>query len=49
VLDAIDAAVARGESISYPLPMAKWLYAMRRIAPSLLWRVIERSGLPASS
>jgi NAD(P)-dependent dehydrogenase (short-subunit alcohol dehydrogenase family) len=49
VLDAIDAAVARGESISYPLPMAKWLYAMRRIAPSLLWRLIERSGLPASS
>ena len=44
VLDAIDAAVARGESISFPLPMAKWLYAMRRAAPSLLWRVIERSG-----
>jgi NAD(P)-dependent dehydrogenase (short-subunit alcohol dehydrogenase family) len=43
VLDAIDAAVARGESISYPLPMAKWLYAMRRLSPGLLWRVIERS------
>jgi NAD(P)-dependent dehydrogenase (short-subunit alcohol dehydrogenase family) len=49
VLDAIDAAVARGESISFPLPMAKWLYAMRRVAPSLLWRVIERSGSPTSS
>ena len=50
VLDAVDAAVARGESISYPLPMAKWLYAMRRAAPSLLWRVIERSsGSPISS
>jgi short-subunit dehydrogenase len=47
VLDAIDAAVARGETISYPLPMAKWLYVMRRVAPSLLWRVIERSAAPA--
>jgi NAD(P)-dependent dehydrogenase (short-subunit alcohol dehydrogenase family) len=49
VLDAIDAAVARGQAISYPLPMAKWLYAMRRVAPSLLWRMIERSGAPASA
>jgi len=47
VLDAIDAAIARGENISYPLPMAKWLYAMRRVAPSLLWRIIERSAAPA--
>jgi NAD(P)-dependent dehydrogenase (short-subunit alcohol dehydrogenase family) len=44
VLDAIDAAVERGRAISYPLPMAKCLYAMRRFAPSLLWRIIERSG-----
>jgi NAD(P)-dependent dehydrogenase (short-subunit alcohol dehydrogenase family) len=49
VLDAIDAAVARGQNISYPLPMAKWLYAMRRFAPSLLWQLIERSSAPAAS
>jgi NAD(P)-dependent dehydrogenase (short-subunit alcohol dehydrogenase family) len=49
VLDAIDAAIARGESISYPLPMAKWLYVMRRVAPSLLWRIIERSAAPVAT
>jgi NAD(P)-dependent dehydrogenase (short-subunit alcohol dehydrogenase family) len=49
VLDAIDASVLRGETISYPLPMAKWLYVMRRFAPSLLWRVIERSATAAPS
>jgi NAD(P)-dependent dehydrogenase (short-subunit alcohol dehydrogenase family) len=49
VLDAIDAAVARGQNISFPLPMAKWLYAMRRFAPSLLWQLIERSSAPAAS
>ena len=48
VLDAIDAAVERGQTISYPMLMAKWLYAMRRVAPSLLWRVIESSGAAAS-
>jgi NAD(P)-dependent dehydrogenase (short-subunit alcohol dehydrogenase family) len=29
--------------VSYPMPMAKWLYAMRRFSPALLWKVIERS------
>jgi NAD(P)-dependent dehydrogenase (short-subunit alcohol dehydrogenase family) len=43
VLDAIDAAIESGQHISFPMPMAKWLYAMRRVSPALLWRVIERS------
>jgi NAD(P)-dependent dehydrogenase (short-subunit alcohol dehydrogenase family) len=42
ILDAIDAAVARDQNISFPLAMAKGLYAMRRVSPALLWRVIER-------
>jgi len=48
VLDAIDAAIERGQHISYPMAMAKWLYAMRRVSPALLWRVIERSEAAAS-
>jgi len=48
VLAAIEVAVERGQSISYPRPMAKWLYSMRRFAPSLLWRIIEQSGAPAA-
>jgi hypothetical protein len=48
VLDAIDAAIERGQPISYPMAMAKWLYAMRRVSPALLWRVIERSEAAAS-
>jgi len=48
VLDAIDAAIDHGQHISYPMPMAKWLYAMRRVSPALLWRVIERSEAAAS-
>jgi NAD(P)-dependent dehydrogenase (short-subunit alcohol dehydrogenase family) len=48
VLDAVDAAIDRGQNISYPMAMAKWLYAMRRISPALLWRVIERSEAATS-
>jgi len=48
VLDAIDTAIDNGRHISYPMPMAKWLYAMRRVSPALLWRVIERSEASAS-
>jgi hypothetical protein len=29
--------------------MAKWLYVMRRVAPSLLWRIIERSAAPVAT
>ncbi|MFI5299144.1 MAG: SDR family NAD(P)-dependent oxidoreductase [Polyangiales bacterium] len=45
VLDAIEAAVERGELVSHPMAMAKWLHGMRRFAPALLWRIIERSEL----
>jgi NAD(P)-dependent dehydrogenase (short-subunit alcohol dehydrogenase family) len=43
VLAAIETAIDDGQHISYPMPMAKWLYAMRRFSPALLWKVIERS------
>ncbi len=46
VLDAIDAAIERGRPISFPMAMAKQLYALRRISPALLWRLIERSEGP---
>ncbi len=41
VLDAIEAAIERGQTVSHPIAMAKWLHAMRRIAPGVLWRIIE--------
>jgi len=43
VIDGIEAALARGARVSYPLFAAKALSAMRRFAPSLLWRIIDRA------
>lgn len=43
VLDALEASLEKGDSISHPLAMSKWLHAMRRISPSLLWKIIEKS------
>jgi NAD(P)-dependent dehydrogenase (short-subunit alcohol dehydrogenase family) len=43
VLDAIEAAIDRGDVVSHPIAMSKWLHAMRRVAPGVLWRIIERA------
>ncbi len=43
VVDLIEDAVERGARISFPTPMAKGLFAMRRLAPKLLWNIILRS------
>jgi len=42
VVDAIEKALEKGQSISFPMPMAKSLYRMRRFAPNLLWKIILR-------
>jgi NAD(P)-dependent dehydrogenase (short-subunit alcohol dehydrogenase family) len=42
IVDAIEKALEKGLSISYPSPMAKGLYGMRRLAPNLLWKIILR-------
>jgi short-subunit dehydrogenase len=43
VLDAVEKGLARGEWVSYPLATAKALHAMRRFAPGLLWKVIQKA------
>jgi NAD(P)-dependent dehydrogenase (short-subunit alcohol dehydrogenase family) len=40
IVDAVEKAVEKGQSISFPHPMAKGLYGMRRLAPNLLWKII---------
>ena len=42
VVDAIERAIERGQTISYPGTMAKGLYGMRRLAPGLLWKLLLR-------
>jgi NAD(P)-dependent dehydrogenase (short-subunit alcohol dehydrogenase family) len=42
VVAAIEKAIEKGQAISFPTPMAKGLYGMRRLAPGLLWRIIQR-------
>jgi NAD(P)-dependent dehydrogenase (short-subunit alcohol dehydrogenase family) len=42
VVDAIEKAIEKGQAISFPLPMAKGLYGLRRFAPNLLWKIILR-------
>jgi len=42
IVDAIEKAVEKGQVISYPSPLAKGLYGMRRLSPSLLWKIILR-------
>jgi len=42
IVELIEKAIEKGQSISFPGPMAKGLYGMRRLSPSLLWKVILR-------
>ena len=42
VVDAVETALERGQGVSFP-GMAKPLYWLRRLMPSLLWRIILRS------
>ncbi len=43
IVDLVEKALEKGQEISYPSPMAKGLYGMRRFAPKLLWKVIMRA------
>ncbi len=43
VVDRVEREVARGTEIVFPTAIAKALYAGRRLAPRLLWKVIRRS------
>jgi short-subunit dehydrogenase len=43
VLDAIEKALARGDAVSHPLATSKALHTMRRLAPGLLWKVIQKA------
>ncbi len=43
IVDAVERALERGQTMSFPTAMAKGLYGMRRVAPTLLWNVIVRS------
>jgi hypothetical protein len=43
VLDAVEKALARGDSVSHPLATSKALHALRRFAPGLLWKVIQKA------
>jgi NAD(P)-dependent dehydrogenase (short-subunit alcohol dehydrogenase family) len=42
VVDAIEKAIDKGQTISFPSRMARGLYGLRRLSPALLWRVILR-------
>lgn len=42
IVDLIERALEKGQAISFPGPMAKGLYGMRRLSPSLLWKIILR-------
>jgi NAD(P)-dependent dehydrogenase (short-subunit alcohol dehydrogenase family) len=42
VVDLIEKSLEKGQTISYPGAMAKGLYGMRRLSPSLLWKIILR-------
>ncbi len=42
IVELIEKAVEKGQSISFPGAMAKGLYGMRRLSPSLLWKIILR-------
>lgn len=42
IVELIERAVEKGQSISFPGPMAKGLYGMRRLSPNLLWKIILR-------
>jgi NAD(P)-dependent dehydrogenase (short-subunit alcohol dehydrogenase family) len=42
IVENIEREIEKGHVISYPSPMAKGLYGMRRLAPSLLWKIILR-------
>jgi NAD(P)-dependent dehydrogenase (short-subunit alcohol dehydrogenase family) len=42
IVEAIEKSIEKGQGISFPLPMAKGLYGMRRLAPNLLWKIILR-------
>jgi NAD(P)-dependent dehydrogenase (short-subunit alcohol dehydrogenase family) len=42
IVEAIEKSIEKGQAISFPLPMAKGLYGMRRLAPNLLWKIILR-------
>ena len=42
IVENIEKAIEKGQAISYPSPMAKGLYSMRRLSPSLLWKIILR-------
>lgn len=43
IVDAVERALEKGLTISFPSAMAKGLYGMRRFAPKLLWKVIMRA------
>jgi short-subunit dehydrogenase len=43
IIDAVEKALAKKASVSYPLVTAKILSLFRRVAPGLLWTVIERA------
>jgi NAD(P)-dependent dehydrogenase (short-subunit alcohol dehydrogenase family) len=43
IVEAIERAIERGRSISFPGAMAKGLYGMRRLSPRLLWNIILRA------
>jgi NAD(P)-dependent dehydrogenase (short-subunit alcohol dehydrogenase family) len=42
IVEAIEKAIDKGDAISFPTPMAKGLYGMRRLSPGLLWKIILR-------
>lgn len=42
IVELIEKAIEKGQAISFPGPMAKGLYGMRRLAPNLLWKIILR-------
>jgi NAD(P)-dependent dehydrogenase (short-subunit alcohol dehydrogenase family) len=42
IVDAIEKSIEKGQAISFPAPMARGLYGMRRFAPNLLWKIILR-------
>ena len=52
IVDAIERALEKGQTISFPGAMAKGLYGMRRLAPKLLWNIIlksENGGRPKAT
>jgi len=43
IVDAIERAIERGETILFPDRESKILFALRRFAPKLLWRMILKA------